>query len=223
MTLRRLCLSALTFCLALAPIAFAQAISLTVDTTHSPEKMLHVREVIPVHAGPLTLYYPKWIPGEHGPDGPLVALNGLHFSAGDKEIPWQRDLLDVYTFHVDIPPGVTQLNAAYDFIEPAGFSATDKLLVLEWNEVALYPAGTPSKDLIYNASLILPDGWQFGTSLPIDTQSANHVSFKPISFDLLVDSPGPIVEIGGPTLYTVVDGNTYGAHLFWKSGPIHQA
>ena len=182
MTLRRLCLCALTACLALAPAALAQAnspVSLTVDTTHSPEKMLHVREAIPVHAGPLTLYYPKWIPGEHGPDGPLVALNGLHFTANDKEIPWQRDLLDVYTFHVDIPPGVTQLNAAYDYIEPAGFSATDKLLVLEWNEVALYPAGIPSAQLMYNASLILPDGWQFGTSLPIDTQSANHVSFKP--------------------------------------------
>jgi predicted metalloprotease with PDZ domain len=203
MTLRRLCLCALTACLALAPAALAQAnspVSLTVDTTHSPEKMLHVREAIPVHAGPLTLYYPKWIPGEHGPDGPLVALNGLHFAANDKEIPWQRDLLDVYTFHVDIPPGVTQLNAAYDYIEPAGFSATDKLLVLEWNEVALYPAGIPSAQLMYNASLILPDGWQFGTSLPIDTQSANHVSFKPISFDLLVDSP--VIE---GQYYRVVD------------------
>jgi predicted metalloprotease with PDZ domain len=189
---RRLCLCTLTVCLALATAARAQTnspVSLTVDTTHSPEKILHVRETIPVHAGPLTLYYPKWIPGEHGPDGPLVALNGLHFTANDKEIPWQRDLLDVYTFHVDIPPGVTQLNAAYDFIEPAGFSATDKLLVLEWNEVALYPAGIPSAQLIYNATLTLPDGWQFGTSLPIDNQSANHVSFKPISFDLLVDSP----------------------------------
>jgi predicted metalloprotease with PDZ domain len=189
---RRLCLCTLTVCLALATAARAQTnspVSLTVDTTHSPEKILHVRETIPVHAGPLTLYYPKWIPGEHGPDGPLVALNGLHFTANDKEIPWQRDLLDVYTFHVDIPPGVTQLNAAYDFIEPAGFSATDKLLVLEWNEVALYPAGIPSAQLIYNATLTLPDGWQFGTSLRIDNQSANHVSFKPISFDLLVDSP----------------------------------
>ena len=131
--------------------------------------MLHVREVIPVHAGPLTLYYPKWIPGEHGPDGPIVALTGLHFAAGGKDIPWQRDLLDVFTFHVDIPAGVTQLNAAYDFIEPDGYSATDKLIVLEWNEVALYPAGTPSAQLTYDATLILPDGWKFGTSLPIDT------------------------------------------------------
>jgi predicted metalloprotease with PDZ domain len=179
-------------CLALAPIALAQnnsPITLAVDTTHAPEKILHVREQIPVHGGPLTLYYPKWIPGEHGPDGPVTALTGLHFSANNQDIPWQRDLLDVYTFHVDVPSGVTQLNATYDYIETEGYSATAKLFVLEWNEVALYPAGTPSAQLTFNASLTLPDGWRFGTSLPIDTQSGNQVSFKSISFDLLVDSP----------------------------------
>ncbi len=200
--LRRLAFPALVLCLALAPVALAQnsAISLTVDTTHAPEKILHVREVIPVRAGPLTIYYPKWIPGEHAPDGPITALSGLHFTADGKEIPWQRDLLDVYTFHVDVPAGATHLDAAYDFIESAGFSATDKLLVLEWNEVALYPAGTPSAQLTYNATLIMPEGWKFGTSLPVDSESGNRVSFKPIAFDLLVDSP--VIE---GEYYKVVD------------------
>ncbi len=189
--LRRLAFPAFVLCLVLAPVALAQnsAISLTVDTTHSPEKILHVREVIPVHAGPVTIYYPKWIPGEHAPDGPITALSGLHFTADGKEIPWQRDLLDVYTFHVDVPAGATHLDAAYDFIESEGFSATDKLLVLEWNEVALYPAGTPSAELTYDATLIMPEGWKFGTSLPVESESGNRVSFKPIAFDLLVDSP----------------------------------
>ena len=188
--IRRTALAALALSFALP--AFAQTtspITLTVDTTHSPEKILHVREVIPVRSGPLTLYYPKWIPGEHSASGPITSLTGLHFRADGKDIPWQRDLLDVYTFHVDVPDGVTKLNADFDFIEAEGYSATDKLLVLEWNQVALYPAGVPSKDLTYDATLILPDGWKFGTSLPIEHESGSHVTFKPISFNLLVDSP----------------------------------
>lgn len=190
----RRCLKSLlvTLCVFVAPLSIAQSshtISLTVDATHSPRKLLHSHLVIPVKPGPLTLYYPKWIPGAHEPEGPITDLAGLKFEAGGKTIPWQRDLLDVFTFHVDVPAGATQLEASYDTIETEGGSATDKLLVLEWNEALLYPAGAPSAQLTYQASLVLPDGWKFGTSLPIDNQSGNRVSFKPISLDLLVDSP----------------------------------
>ncbi|HTX42021.1 MAG TPA: hypothetical protein VMD25_09365 [Acidobacteriaceae bacterium] len=176
----------------LSPAAWAQSISLTVDTTQTPQKILHVRETLPVHAGALRLYYPKWIPGNHSPSGPIADLTGLKFEANGQTIPWRRDLLDVYTFHVDVPEGVTDLHAAYDFIEPDGGSATDKLLVLEWNEVALYPAGTPAQQLTYDAKLILPEGWHFGSSLPVASQSGNEVTFKPISLDMLVD--GPVIE-----------------------------
>ena len=173
-----------------APALLAgQTISVTVDATKTPQKLLRAHLVMPVKPGPLTLYYPKWIPGEHGPDGPIANLTGLKFEADGKTIPWKRDLLDVFTFHVDIPSGVSQLNAMYDFIEPDNYSATDKLMVLEWNEVLLYPAGTPAEKLIYEAKLLLPDGWKFGTSLPVENKSGNEASFKPISLDMLVDSP----------------------------------
>ena len=69
---------------------------LTVDARKTPEKMIHTRESIPVKPGPLTLYYPKWIPGEHGPDGPITNVTGLKFTAQGKTIPWQRDLSDVW-------------------------------------------------------------------------------------------------------------------------------
>ena len=167
----------------------AQNISLTVDATKTQNKILHAHLVMPVKPGPLTVYYPKWIPGEHGPDGPIASLTGLKFEADGKVIPWQRDLLDVFTFHVVVPEGVSKLEANYDYIEPDGGSATDKLLILEWNEVALYPEGTPADKLMYDAKLIMPEGWKFGSSLPVAGQSGNEVSFKPISFDLLVDSP----------------------------------
>ena len=184
-------------CALAAPAALAQSgqtISLTIDATQTPQKILRVHMVLPVKPGPLTLYYPKWIPGEHGPDGPIANLTGLKFEAAGKTIPWQRDLLDVFTFHVDIPAGVTQLDARYDYIESAGASATDKLLILSWNEAALYPAGTPAEQLIYEAKLVMPDSWKFGSALPVASASGNQVSFKPISLDLLVDSPVIIGE-----------------------------
>jgi predicted metalloprotease with PDZ domain len=166
-----------------------EAISVTVDATKTQQKLLRVDLVVPVKPGPLVLYYPKWIPGEHGPDGPIANLTGLKFEADGKTIPWQRDLLDVFTFHLEIPRGVSHLNASYDYIEPDGVSATDKLLALEWNEVVLYPADIPAEKLTYDAKLLLPDAWKIGTALPVENESGNRVSFKPISLDLLVDSP----------------------------------
>lgn len=167
----------------------AEPVSLTVDATRSPQKLLHMHEVIPVHPGSLTLYYPKWIPGEHGPEGPISSLTGLHFEAAGKVVPWHRDTLDAFTFHVDVPAGASSLDARYDFIEPEGGSATDKLMVLEWNWVVLYPAGTPAQQLSYAARIELPEGWKFGTSLPVENQSGNTAAFKSVSLDMLVDAP----------------------------------
>src|ERR1700729_370302 len=166
-----------------------EAILVTVDATRTQQKLLHTHLMMPVKPGPLTLYYPKWIPGEHGPDGPIANLTGLKFEADGQTIPWQRDLLDVFTFHLEIPHGVSHLDVNYDFIEPDGASATDKLMVLEWNEVVLYPADIPAEKLTYEAKLLMPDGWKLGTALPVENAAGNRVSFKPISLDLLVDSP----------------------------------
>ena len=166
-----------------------EAISVTVDATGIQQRLLHTRLIIPVKPGPVTLYYPKWIPGEHGPDGPIANVTGLKFEADGKTIPWQRDLLDVFTFHVEVPRGVGHLIASYDYIEPDGVSVSDKLVVLEWNEVLLYPADVPAEKLTYEAKLVMPERWRFGTALPVDKESGNQVSFKPISLDLLVDSP----------------------------------
>ncbi|HEY1579553.1 MAG TPA: M61 family peptidase, partial [Terracidiphilus sp.] len=183
-----LCLASILILTAPAVLA-SETIAVTVDATATQQKLLRAHLVMPVKPGPLTLYYPKWIPGEHGPDGPIASLTGLKFEADGKTIPWKRDLLDVFTFHLEIPAGVNQLDAKYDFIEPDGASATDKLMVLEWNQVLLYPAGIPAQQLTYEAKLLMPEGWKFGTPLPVENQSGNQVSFKPISLDLLVDSP----------------------------------
>lgn len=166
-----------------------QMIKVRVDATHTPQKLLHVEETLPVSSGPLTLYYPKWIPGDHGPAGPVSNLTGLKFETGGKAVPWNRDLLDLWTFHVDVPVGSSELHASFDYIEGAGESSTNKLLVLEWNEVLLYPAGKPSNQLTFQAGLALPSGWKFGTSQHVAEESGNKVTFEPISLEMLVDSP----------------------------------
>ena len=174
----------------------AQPVSLVVDATHAPEGIVRTHMVLPVKSGPLTLYYPKWIPGEHGPSGPISSFAGLKISAGGKTIPWERDLLDVFTFHVDVPSGAGHLDITFDYIEPNGTggataaaSATDKLVVISWNQNVLYPAGTPAEQLTYQAKLILPEGWKFGTPLPVEKQSGSEITFKPVPLDRLVDSP----------------------------------
>ena len=174
----------------------ASPIRLTVDLREAPRRIFHARLTIPVKPGPLHLLYPKWIPGEHAPDGPIADLVGLKFVAGGKTIPWRRDELNVYSFSIEVPQGVTSVEATYDYLSPAkgeGFSAgptADPVLaVLEWNLVVLYPAGSPTDALTYQASVRLPTGWNFASALPVERQRGEQVDFSPVSLTTLVDSP----------------------------------
>jgi predicted metalloprotease with PDZ domain len=175
----------------------APLISIVVDATEAPRKIFHAQLTIPAAPGTLTLYYPKWIPGEHGPTGPIEDLAGLKFTANGQELKWRRDLLDGWTIHVEVPAGVSTVNASLDFISPVGnaglytgaASATDKMTVLSWNTVLLYPSGWNSNDLTYQATLRLPAGWRFGTPLPLASQSGAELKFNPVSLTMLVDSP----------------------------------
>jgi predicted metalloprotease with PDZ domain len=177
--------------------ANAPTITISVDATHAPRKIFHASLKIPAAAGDLTLYYPKWIPGEHAPDGPVTDLAGLFFKANGKTLKWRRDTLDGFTIHVEVPSGVNEVDAELDFLSPATFeggfsagsSATDKLAIISWNQVLLYPKGYKSDDINYVASLKIPDGWKFGTPLPISNQSGDEIHFAPASLTTLVDSP----------------------------------
>jgi predicted metalloprotease with PDZ domain len=168
------------------------AIPFTVDATHAPQKILHVHMTIPATPGPLTLYYPKWIQGVHAPIGPITNLAGLKFSANGQPLPWKRDLLDVYTFHLAVPAGAKQIEASFDYLEtsgPAGGTATAKLLDLNWYQVVLYPAGKPAAQLDFKPTLKLPTGWKFGTALPAESQSESEIVFQTATLDRLLDSP----------------------------------
>src|SRR6201992_3211201 len=175
----------------------AQApISLHVDLTDAPRHILHAHEQIPVSAGPLTLEYPQWIPGDHRPTGPIDNLTGLFVRANGKDIPWRRDEVDMYGVHVTVPDGVTSLDVSYDFLAVPGGTGSDEddatsanMAVLEWNSVVLYPAHIPVADILITASITVPDGWNSGTALTPTEQSGNETNFKTVPLEMLVDSP----------------------------------
>src|SRR3981081_3585732 len=161
-------LSAFSVCGANGP-----TVALSGDASDAPRKIFHAQLRIPAKPGTLTLYYPKWIPGEHAPTGPITDLTGLKFTASGKTLQWRRDLLDGFTFHVEVPAGEKKHIANLDYASPASFepgytsglSATEKLYIVNWNTLLLYPAGYGSDQLTYSASLRLPAGWKVGTSL----------------------------------------------------------
>lgn len=187
------------FCIifAVSAGAFAAPITLHVDATDAPRKIYHAELSIPASPGPVTLVYPKWIPGEHGPTGPITDLAGLKIFTAGKALEWKRDSVEMYAFHLTVPAGASLLDVKLDFLstpDTGGFSsaasATSELAVLSWNQMLLYPEGKASDDVEFTAFLHLPAGWEFGTALPVaNVDAANNIAFKAVSLTTLVDSP----------------------------------
>jgi len=150
---------------ALIPTAFAQKtpIRIVADLSDAPRKLYHAEVDLPVTQGPVTLTTPKWIPGNHRPTGPVDEITGVVFTADGQTLPWRRDDSDLYQFHVSVPKGVTTLHAHLDCIVTERIS--QKMAVLEWEKLLLYPANIPVREIPIQPSLIVPAGWGIGTAL----------------------------------------------------------
>ena len=183
----------LTLLLSTAALAQKTPIQVTADLSDAPRKLYHAEIDLPVKAGPVTLTTPKWIPGNHRPTGPVDDITGVVFTANGQVLPWRRDDVDLYQFHVIVPAGVTTLHAHLDCIVTA--RVTQKLAVLEWEKLLLYPANTPVKDIAVQPSVTVPAGWGVGTALtPIDDYDAQHpkggtTHFAATTVEQLQDSP----------------------------------
>jgi predicted metalloprotease with PDZ domain len=168
-------------------------IQITADLSEAPRKLYHAEVDIPVAPGPVSLTSPKWIPGNHRPTGPVDQITGVVFTANGKTLPWRRDDEDLYQFHVTIPAGVTTLHAHIDCIVTARLS--QKLAVLEWEKLLLYPANTPVKEIPIQPSVKVPTGWGIGTALtPTDGYDPQHpkgglTHFAATNVEQLEDSP----------------------------------
>ncbi len=172
-----------------------------VDAREASRGVMKVHLRLPVSPGPLTLVYPKWLPGRHGPAGPITNVAGPSLSHDGVPIEWHRDDVDMYAFHLDVPTGVTSVDADFEVLtglRPDGTvngleaprTATESLLVLEWNQVVLYPAESNTDALRYQAQVHLPDGWKYATALsPAQSPGlAGNPHFEATSLTALVDS-----------------------------------
>jgi predicted metalloprotease with PDZ domain len=173
----------------------AGALKLQVDATDTDHHIFRVRETIPVaQAGPLTLLYPQWLPGNHAPNGPMKNAAGFVFRANGQVIPWMRDPVDVFAFHLNVPQGATSVDVEFEFLsattgDQGRIVMTPEMLSLEWNALALYPAGYFARRIQMEPSVRFPEGWKFASALEATGEAAGVTSFKPVDFDTLVDSP----------------------------------
>jgi len=178
-----------------ADTPYAGTLKLHVDATDLDHRIFRAHEEIPAKPGALILLYPQWLPGNHAPRGPIDKLAGLVIRANGKTLPWRRDPENVYAFHVDVPEGASAIEAEFQFLSPLDTGQgrvvmTPDMLNLQWNAVALYPAGHYASQVQIAASASLPSGWEFATALERDgAASEGKVDFKTVDFATLVDSP----------------------------------
>ena len=212
-----------------SPLLGQTPIQVRVDATDAARRVFHVRTTIPAQAGAMTLLYPEWIPGDHMPDGPIPNLVGLVVKANGQTVAWRRDSVNMFAIHVEVPAGASALDVSFDFLSPpdaaggaflAGSSATTELAVLNWNQFVLYPQGADADTLQLKAWLRVPDGWKYGTALPIARESGGEIEFAPASLTTLIDSP-----LSAGKHYRTVDLGTHDglAHYLHLAGDSERA
>src|SRR5215813_11010642 len=173
----------------------SKPVRLEVDLREAPRRVYRAKMEFPVKPGPFTLVYPKWIPGEHAPNGPIADLTGVKLFANGKEVSWRRDTGDMYAFACEVPAGAETLEAQLDYLLPVESggasvpSSTAQIAELPWNLVVLYPKNLSSDELKFSAKLKIPAGWKYATALPVTKESSDGIEFETVSLTTLVDSP----------------------------------
>ena len=168
---------------------------LEVDASDTLRKVFRVRQTIPVAApGRMTLLLPKWLPGKHAARGAVDRIAELRFLVDGKPVPWVRDAVEVYAFHLDLPAGAREVEARFTTLTALSTAqgrtvVTPELLNLQWEMVSLYPAGHYTRQIPVVASLVLPKGWQAATALRPTASDGNRLTYERVSYETLQDSP----------------------------------
>jgi predicted metalloprotease with PDZ domain len=175
-------------------VDYPGTLKLDVDATNTQQGIFAVKETVPVaQAGHMVLLFPKWLPGTHGPRGEIEKLAGLHIRANGKDVPWKRDPVDVFAFHVDVPEGARQLDLAFQFIsatvgDQGRIVMTPALMSLQWNSMSLYPAGYFTRRIPIVATVRYPEGWSAASAVPA-TKAGSTYTYDKTNYEVLVDSP----------------------------------
>ncbi|CAN5844111.1 M61 family metallopeptidase [soil metagenome] len=170
-------------------------ITLSVDATDLDRRIVRVKETIPVaQPGPMTLLFPAWIPGKHAPRGMIEKLAGLTITGDGKPLDWTRDPVNVFAFHVDTPAGVKAIELSFQHVSPTDtdqgrVTVTPEMTNVQWFSLALYPAGYFARQIQIQPEIRLPEGWSYATALEHQGETGDVAKFKPVAFDILMDSP----------------------------------
>ena len=172
-------------------------LQLSVDATDVNHRVLHAVEKIPVTAGSQTLFYPEWLPGTHSTAFSSVhSLAGLRFTANGQTLNWTRDTIDMGEFHLDVPDGVTMVSAEFDFLtlaatqgDNARVTISPNIVDVQWHSVVLYPKGPAVSQIPVKVEIKLPQGFDFGSALEVDSRQGANVQFKTVDLSTLIDSP----------------------------------
>ncbi|MBB5708888.1 M61 family metallopeptidase [Sphingomonas xinjiangensis] len=175
--------------------AFPGTIRLHVDARDVLRRIFKVREIIPIEQpGQLVLLFPEWLPGYHAPQAPIELFAGLKIQGAGRDLAWKRHPTQVHAFYVDVPEGVREIEAEFQFLSPTDPAqgrvvVGPTLLSLQWNAVLLYPAGYFARQIAVEATLTLPDEWQAACALKEAAREAATITFETVPLDVLVDSP----------------------------------
>jgi predicted metalloprotease with PDZ domain len=174
--------------------SYPGTIVLKVDATNNAQQIFRVTQNIPAKPGKLTLLYPQWVVANHGPSGALNQFAGLKVSANGKPLNWKRDPLNVWAFGIDVPGGATSIDVEFQYVSPVEASQgrttfTNDILGVQWQSLALYPAGYRSRNITVQPNLTVPPGWQFGSALEVAERKGDQIAFKPLDLETLLDSP----------------------------------
>ena len=174
--------------------AYPGELRLDVDATDVARRIVHVHETVTGVGADTVLLYPKWLPGNHAPQGPIENLAGLRITAQGKPVAWTRDRVDVYAFRVHPEAGVTAIDVDFDYLTPTSAKVGEatisrEMLFIDWNTVLLYPAGYFVRQIPVQVSLRLPEGWQSATALETTASSGGRIGYKRTDVETLIDSP----------------------------------
>ncbi|OYW50611.1 MAG: peptidase M61 [Novosphingobium sp. 28-62-57] len=177
-------------------VAYPGTMTLDIDASDTVRRAYRVTQVIPVADGAkeLILLFPQWLPGNHGPRGPLAELVGVQFMVDGKPVEWKRDRVEVFAFHLKLPAGAKAVTAKFIHTSPLDsregrITMTPEMLNLQWEKMSLYPAGHYVRRIRVKPTVTLPQGWTPATALDGMSMSGNRVTWAETDYETLVDSP----------------------------------
>jgi predicted metalloprotease with PDZ domain len=173
-------------------------LQIEVDARDLPRRLLHSRIQVPCQTGQLKLWFPKWVPGTHGPYGPVQNIGGLRIrSAQGQLLRWRRDEAEAFRIECDVPPGTSAVAVELDTIcnqaaeHAAGYLSYGNRLVgiINWSTCLVYPEGTPCDDIQAHLALRLPEKWKYATALLTEGKKQGVSTFQTVSLTDLADCP----------------------------------